>query len=815
MSAKILENIRVLDIADEKGVLCGKLMADMGAEVIKVEAPGGDATRKVGPFYENGNEKESLFSAFYNAGKKSIVLDITADDKDTFISLVKTADVLIETSKPGFMEKAGLSYDVLKKINPALVMCSITAFGHSGPWALWEAPSDMITYAAAGAMYEMGEADRPPIQLGYNLLSNGTCFYALTGIMAALVSRENTGLGDYVDISQFEIAGAWRGSELGFLQQAPDYKISQRKGSQGIMVPANFYKCKDGYAFMMASGRWPDVTAWLKDEGIDLKGKDDPKYLADQGFNKYLWAEIDEVNAMINELSGRYSMTEFMEEAQKRRIPVGSCETVKTILESRQFNARNYFTEIESPIFGKAKYPGKAIGFTAGGMNTSGPAPLPGADTQDILAGIDKAKAKSFGSEKRPAKPLEGVIVLDMGWVVAGPHGGRLLRELGATVIRIESATRLDPMRIDARRYGLTEKDSLEEGGWCFQENNRSKLDLCLNMKSPKAKEIFFEIVKRADIVCCNFAAAAFNRMGLSFENLSKYKKDIICLNASGLGNDGPYSTYATFAPVLSCMTGLTSLIGYEGEAPYGYPGILPDYMGGVCLAAAAVTALYYRNKTGKGQFVDLSQSEALMQSMGPALLDCQLNGTVPECIGNHHYLHQMAPHNCYECAAENTWIVIAVENDEKWKRFVKEFSSGYPLIAQEKYKTLSGRLENEAELDALIAALCKDHDAAALAQRLQSAGIAAAKANSTYDLLYDNPHAKETEYFRRIDLKDNGLEPDHFMITGPLINMASVSKEEYKPGPACGRDNDLILRDMFGFDDKTIKEAFEDKAFI
>ena len=820
---KILQGIRVIDLADYKGAYCGKLMADMGAEVIKPEPAQGDSTRYIAPFYKGETGPENgFFHGFYNAGKKSVILDYRKEEnRALFLRLVKTADVLIETSSPGTMKDLGYSYEELKAVNPSLIYCSITAFGQNGPWAAWNASTDTIAYAACGAMYEQGEPDKAPIQLGYNLLANGTDIYALTGIMAELIRRKQTGQGEWIQVSLFEIAGAWRGSELGFQQQAPDYKISMRRGSQGIMVPANFYNCKDGHAFIMASGRWAEITQWMSEIGMDIRGKDDPKYLTDQGFNKYLWEEIDEINAMVNELTEHYTMQELMEEGQKRRIPVGPAETARTILNNPQYLARQYFVSIKHPVYGTAKYPGSAFGFTECSMCTTGPAPLLGQHTKEILSVLPpetEVHAKEPGEKSAAAtavRPLEGIMVLDLGWVVAGPHVGRILEELGATVIRIETSTRLDPMRIDARRLGITEQGALKEGGWCFQENNRNKLGLCLNMKSPYGREIFEKLVKQADVVSCNFATSGFRRMGLDFETLSRIKKDIIVVNASGLGSFGPYSQYMTFAPVLSCLTGVASLIGYDGEEPFGYPGIMPDYTGGIASAASVCAALYYRNQTGKGQFIDLSQAEAVMQGLGPVLLDWQLNGNLPVCVGNHDYARQQCPHNAYECKEDNTWAVIAVQNDEEWARVVELFREQWPEIENTDFAKAEDRLFHEQKLDALLKTIFRNYKADEIARLLQEKGVSAAKVHNTYDTLYNNPQAEALHYFRTLKFPDSTLEPDHFLITGPLINLASVPERQYRPGPACGQDNDYILKQLLGYEEAFLQAAAEDKAFV
>jgi crotonobetainyl-CoA:carnitine CoA-transferase CaiB-like acyl-CoA transferase len=818
MEQKILENNVVLDLANEYGVFCSKLMADMGATVIKIEPPQGDVTRKMGPFYQGIEDVEnSLFHAFYNAGKKSIVLDHTnAGDKETFEKLISRADILLETGKPGELEKQGFSYEKLNQLNPGLILCSITPFGQTGPYAKWHASSELIPFGMAGPMFETGDEDRPPIQLGYNFLANGACMYALTGILSLLIKREQTGMGDHLDISLFEIAGAWRGLALGEVQQAPDYKIARRRGSQGLMIPSNFYRCQDGNIFMMASGRWPQVVQWMKDKGIDVGDKDDPKYIPDQGFNKYLWQDIDEVNRLIGELASLYKKQEMMEEGQRRRVPVGAAETTETVLRNPQYRERKFFKEIKHPVLGTAEYPGAAFGFSKSKMEINSAAPLLGEHTQEIYNYLEKKSQNIYPKaieSDRKKKPLEGVVVLDMGWVVAGPHGGRILGELGATVIRIESSTRIDPMRIDTMRYGV--EDCMEEGGWGFQENSRNKLGLALNMKSPRGKEIFYELVKKADVVSCNFAPNGFHKMGIDYESLRKINENIIVINASGLGDYGPYGGYMTFAPVLASLTGIISVMGYEDRGAFGYPGLLADYVGGVSIAAAVTGALYYRSRTGKGQFIDLSQAEATIQGMGPALLDWQLNGNLAGPVGNHHHTHQFVPHNCYECKEPDSWCVISVGSDEEWKRLVENLKEDAPELIDARFSTQAGRRSAEKEIDEILEKCMRKFEHKEICIRLQNAGVSAGAVQNTKEFLYEDPHAKARNYFKTIEFEKSDIVPQKIYLTGALINLESTLDGTYRPGPPHGQDNEYILKNILHMSDEEIQEAQMDQAFV
>ncbi|MGN0203338.1 MAG: CoA transferase [Coprococcus sp.] len=226
--------------------------------------------------------------------------------------------------------------------------------------------------------------------------------------------------------------------------------------------------------------------------------------------------------------------------------------------------------------------------------------------------------------------PLKGITIVDFGHVMAGPYGTKQLLSLGATVIKVEAARHADNFRHGYTRPGV--KNSLQEAGWVYQENNLSKMSLNINIKSAKAQKILHELVKKADVVTANLSPGGFHKMGIDYEMLSKIKEDIIVLNASGMGDYGLYSEYKTAAPIMQALSGFSSLIGYDGEAPYGISAALADYAGGVFIAASIVSALEYRRRTGKGQFIDLSSTEANVAVIGSAFMDYSAAGveTVP-----------------------------------------------------------------------------------------------------------------------------------------------------------------------------------------
>ena len=382
-----LSGLKVIDIADENGVYCGKLLSGMGADVVKVEKPGGDPTRNFRPFFQDSPHPEkSLFFAYLNTGKKSITLNLeNRDGQDIFKKLAQSSDVVLETFPVGYMESLGLDYPALKKLNPEIIMTSVTPFGQTGPHNNWHASSEIIASAMGGVQFESGEPTETPVQLGNFLIGYAAGIYAAVGTMAAFHNRLFTGKGDHVDISLQDICASWLDATYGSYQYPP-YRVATRWGSQSpVWVPSRLFRAKDGYFFLVGSNRWNLIAAWLVDEGIDIGDLIDPKY---EGLNArdLLWAERDRVNDVVNQLGMKHTKWEMMVEGQKREIPTTLVSTVKDIYNDPQLKERKYFVEMEHPVIGKLSYPGAPYKFLESPWQIGGPAPLIGQHNEEIYS---------------------------------------------------------------------------------------------------------------------------------------------------------------------------------------------------------------------------------------------------------------------------------------------------------------------------------------------------------------------------------------------------------------------------------------------
>jgi crotonobetainyl-CoA:carnitine CoA-transferase CaiB-like acyl-CoA transferase len=378
--------LKVLEIADVKAMYCGKILAGLGAEVIKIERPGGDDSRNMGPFKhgEKGVEN-SLSFAYLNTGKKDITLNLSIPEgKDIFLQLATKADVVIETFSPGTMKRWGAGYETLNQFNPGIILLSITPFGQTGPHSQWKASTDLIVDAMGGPMSETGYVGRAPLHLGYDMQANACSMYGLFAVQAAYHNRLFTGKGTHIDISQQECFAAWCDQAFGIAQvtdqNPPREKIGKDYVRQGLV------NCKNGFAFLMIGGKWKELLQWFSDEGLDISVFDDPKYEAHVHEVRTPWDQV--LLERLNQLGSLYTKTEFMEEGQRRRIPIGIVETPDTMLNNEQLKARNYFVEVDHPVIGRYLYPGAPASMSESPYVTGAPAPMLGADNSEVYGSL-------------------------------------------------------------------------------------------------------------------------------------------------------------------------------------------------------------------------------------------------------------------------------------------------------------------------------------------------------------------------------------------------------------------------------------------
>ncbi|HEV8717055.1 MAG TPA: CoA transferase [Candidatus Binatia bacterium] len=374
-----LSDLHVLDLTDLKGALCAKLLGDMGADVIKIEPPGGDAMRGIGPFLNGTPHRDrSLLFWFYNTSKRGITLDVYQPaGREIFKQLAAKVDVIIESFAPSTLADLGLGYDDLKRLNPKLVLTSISPFGQTGPYRDYHS-SDTVAEALGGMIYTNGAPDEPPLRaLGLQAYHSAS-FFAAIGTMSALWARDALGEGQWVDISIHEAAAAAVEHVAPFYHQG--LGAQTRQGSLHWSRYFRVARCRDGYVMHCTLGDWTSLVEWVKGDG---KARDlgEPQW-EDQMYRR---DHAEHLFDVLDEWATDYSVAELMEGAQLRRIPYATVRPPEALAEDPQLNARGFFSTVEHPELGRAfRYPGGPFFFTATPWRISRRPPLLGEHNQEV-----------------------------------------------------------------------------------------------------------------------------------------------------------------------------------------------------------------------------------------------------------------------------------------------------------------------------------------------------------------------------------------------------------------------------------------------
>jgi crotonobetainyl-CoA:carnitine CoA-transferase CaiB-like acyl-CoA transferase len=384
--------------------------------------------------------------------------------------------------------------------------------------------------------------------------------------------------------------------------------------------------------------------------------------------------------------------------------------------------------------------------------------------------------------------PLDGVRILDFTWVVAGPVATRILADHGAEVVKVE---RKIPAPLGNRKLGLQ----------C--DLHRDKLSVALNMQHPRGVELARKIAAKSDIVMDNFSARVMRTWGMDYESLKAVKPDIICISMSGLGHTGPLSSYVSYGPTLQALTGYTLLMAEPDGTPAGYGYSYADMCGGYTGALAALVALWNRRRTGRGQFVDLSQLEAVASVIGPTLLDISANDRTQSPPGYASQEGPAAPHGVYKCRPlknddgsidDDRWIAISVRTGSEWRRFVTAISSP-DWASDPSFRTLYLRMRNSNALDENISRWTAEHSAEDAMTILQDAGIAAGVVQNGIDICAHDPQLKERGFWPTVSTTKGATT----QVTGIPFKLSATSGQVRTIAPEVGENNDYVLGELLG----------------
>jgi crotonobetainyl-CoA:carnitine CoA-transferase CaiB-like acyl-CoA transferase len=822
-----LSGIRVLDLADETGAYCGKLLGDLGADVIKVEPPGGDPMRGIGPFFAGVPDRNrSVFFWHYNTSKRSAVLDLEEPSgRQQFLHLVDGADIALTSGTPGSLARRGLDYRTLTGRNPHLIVGVVTGFGLDGPRAEWKS-CDTVAQALGGMMFVNGHPDEPPLRSFGLQAYQSASMHAAIGVLLALLERERSGRGQEVEVSLQECVVAALEHVSGLFHQ--DGHIEFRRGTLHWTRYFRVGTCRDGYVLHGSLGDWTSLVEWVKADGKaeDLDGPEWEDFAYRQQNCLHLFDVLDA-------WARDYSALALVEAAQLRRLPYAVVSPPEAVCENPHLQARGFFVPVKHDELSRSfSYPGAPYGFSQTPWCVSRRPPLIGEHTDEVLfelsrlrnecgkgssARLELADKRSRSSTPLAAsglqervhptsslrtawraddtawRSLDGVRVLDFTWVVAGPVATRILADHGAEVIKIE---RRDSLDLGSRRGGLT------------GNLNRGKRSVVVNMNDPRGLDLVRALVRESDIVIDNFSARVMGNWGLDYAALVRIRPDIIAVSVSGFGHSGPYRDCVSYGPTIQALAGYTHAMRHPGGEPAGWGFSYSDMVAGHTAALATLIALWHKRRSGEGQFVDVSQFEAAVALVGPSLLDVLVNGTAPEPAGNRSPERPAAPHGVYRCRdlpddapAVDRWCAICVFTEEEWSRFVEVL--GRPAWAKdERFATLESRLANSNELDTLVAQWTRQRTAEEVMGSLQAVGVAAGLVANARDLCARDPHLCQRGYWVAVE----SPEGDCVTLDGVSPSLSRTPGRILAPGPLLGEHTTLVLRNVLRMEESEIE---------
>jgi crotonobetainyl-CoA:carnitine CoA-transferase CaiB-like acyl-CoA transferase len=765
-----LDDVRVLDLTRyTAGPFCTRVLADYGADVVKIESPDGDPARRLPPFHrdEPGPERSGTF-LFLNTNKRSVVLDLKAEEgRARLLRLAERADAVVENFKPGTMERLGIGYDELRAANPRLVLTSLTNFGQDGPYRDFEA-ADITLYGMGGPMQGAGDVDHEPVKTAGRMTGYHAGLVAALATSLALRAAGQRGEGEHVDVSIFETATQSIDIRMiRLLGHQYTGRVATRPGRVSA-VAQGVYPCADGF-FML--GPRPATLPRV----IRMIGRADLLEQPD-------WAtpearshpdRITEFDAYLLPWLLERTKREIRAACEEFGVTAGPVNTVADLLEDENFVAREFFQRIDHPETGPLVYPGYHFRLHRGEpMPERRRAPLLGEHTDEVLAELAERPATPTAPPVRrrgpraPARlPLEGVRIVDFTVVLAGPYGAMQLADWGAEVIRVESLqhfaaetrgaiARPPADLVDAMtNQGTGYPDGVAgEHPWnrysSFNSHSRNKRSMTVDLTRPEGQEALERLVAISDGLIENNLQANIEKLGITWERLSKINPKLVMLRIPAFGLDGPYRGYRTFGHHMEALAGHPAIRSYPDlSLEYAPLGIPSDAASGMGSALAFTMGLRQRDRTGEGLMVELATAENFVPLIGEFVMDYTMNGRLWSQMGNDHWW--LAPHNVYRSRGEDAWVTIAVRSEREW-RALCEAMRREDLAADERFADMASRHANRRALDAVIAEWTRDRDAHWIMHRLQREGIAAGPVLNEPRAL-DDPHHQTRGFFREI----------------------------------------------------------------
>ena len=804
---KGLQQLQVIELGGGVAAsVAGKMVADLGARVVKIESPQGDETRRRGPFPQGKPDPEASGTfLFLNTNKRSLSLDLTGSGgRDPLDRLVGKADLLIHDFPPARMEAHGLEFERLAALNRSLVMLSITPFGLTGPYRDYAA-SDLTLFHAGGWGW-ICPGDSTPLSLPpgkpfgqHALIQAG--LHGAVAALAACISSARTGIGEHIDMSIQEAVAFQLGRHTA---RYPYAGLSDSRDMPMPYEPFSFYPCRDGHIFIVC----PEQAQW--DRLVALMGH--PDWCADERFGSREGREQHgkALKPLLAQWTARQEMEPLFHACQQVRVGAAAVFSPSMIERQEQLRARDFFVTQEHSSAGQIRLPGAPYLLREPWWRLNRSAPALGeanAELENLFAPraggaftphAGSATATSVqatggpeGSDHLPP-PLAGLRVLDFSWLWTGPHCTLMLAFLGAEVIKVESSRRPDLTR-RVHIFPPEMERGLNRCGY-FNQVGQGKKSITVDLSKPDGIDLVKRLAEKSDVMISNFSTGVMDRLGLGAEAMQRVNPDLIVATISAVGQSGPHKNYMGYGPLVNALSGLSAQTGYADGLPRDVGTAYGDPNGGVYAAIAILAALWsQRRHGGRGQVIDVSMWEAMICTAFEGWMNHALGHPPHRPMGNRDPV--WAPHGVYRCLGEDAWVAIAVTDEAQWRALCE--AMGEPAMARDpEWQNAEARKINEDELDRRITRWCADKDPWSVTSKLQAAGVPAFPSIDNRELLED-AHLNERGFFTRWPHPEVGLRT----LVGSPWKLSIRANGQGSAAPLLGQHTDEVLEQVLGID--------------
>jgi crotonobetainyl-CoA:carnitine CoA-transferase CaiB-like acyl-CoA transferase len=754
--AQALAGVRVIELVHPYGQYCGKGLADLGADVLKIEPAQGDPARQMGPFHEG----QSLYFAYYNTNKRSLALDLGSEaGRDELRRLITGAHGLICTPQHLTVPGVDLSYEALKALNPNLVVAAITGFAAGGPYSAFRS-TPLVAFALSGIMKNIGPPEGPPEPAPGQVAFDLTALDAANGLVCALLS----GKGQQVEVAAHEVLA----SEIN--PRAPEQFDDTRhpRSANPQLAPSGAFRCKDGQVtfFINLPNHWLGMKELLGNP---------PEVAGTEWDDRTFRSQHAEFLAdLVERCLADRTQADVTREGQKLRVPCGPINTLDTFAHDPHVESRAFFVEADGLTMPGAPYK----------LSEGGWAIRAGASREPGHEATWASQSRELSHEQRP-QPLAGLRAVAFTTAFAGPTVGRYLADLGAEVIKVESRRRWDNTR-HASSAGVASVNEPNGAPTApgFGYFNRNQLGVAIDLSQNKGLELMLRLVAKTDVIIENFSFQVLQKWGFTYDKLTAVKPDIIMLDMQGFGQSGPFRDFLSFGSVIHSYSGLASLWGSAH-------GFFVDYIAAQHAVLSVLSALTHRRNTGHGVHIDLAQLETAGAMLGVPYMDYFANGYVQGYQDKR--MVRDAPSGSFPCRGKDAWCVIDITGDGDWRRLREAIGS--PSWAQDtRFDTADGRLANRAALNESLTAWTRQHGDREVQTILQAAGVPAAAVVASREVFTD-PQLEATGFYQTID----------HVALGPWkyprlpIHLSAFPDAPARPAPVLGEHNGYVFGELLG----------------